>query len=145
MTENELYHYGVLGMKWGVRRTPAQLARARGKSTSKTSSSSSEKKETSSSTTKKKLSEMSDDEIKKEINRMRLEKDYKDLMQMTMSKAESRIEKGKKFVEDIVSDSAKNIGKQLVTYAMGTAVNKAFKGIFDDPSIVNPKKGQKDK
>ena len=23
--DNEMIHYGVLGMKWGVRRTPAQL------------------------------------------------------------------------------------------------------------------------
>ena len=29
--EEMLQHYGLLGMKWGVRRTPAQLTRANGR------------------------------------------------------------------------------------------------------------------
>lgn len=34
MVNNELRHHGIKGMKWGIRRSEAQLARARGKETS---------------------------------------------------------------------------------------------------------------
>ena len=50
--EEMLQHYGILGMKWGVRRTPAQLTRA-----DKTESSDEIKK-------------MSDSELRSKINRL---------------------------------------------------------------------------
>ena len=48
-----LIHYGVKGMKWGVRRTDAQLARARGQSTASNSKSSVADKEKRRATAKK--------------------------------------------------------------------------------------------
>lgn len=154
MDENVLQHYGVLGMKWGVRRTPAQLARAR-KERSGNSESSGAKKTTktatkgksspSSSNSKKKLSDMSDDELKNEIGRLQLEKTYRDLMKSNYPPKKTLTDRGKEIATDIITNSVKNVGTQLVTYAMGTAVNKALKGVFNDSSVVNPKKGQKDK
>lgn len=48
-----LVHYGVKGMKWGVRRTDAQLARARGKSDASNSKTSDADKEKRRATAKK--------------------------------------------------------------------------------------------
>lgn len=132
-----LVHHGILGMKWGVRRTPEQLARARGKLPSEKERENSKKKETAPAEQpqKKSVKEMTDAELNDRIRRLQLEKQYKDLTRDPV-----KINKGRAFIEDVMDKSAKNIATQLATYAMGTAVNKAL-----GSEVVNPKKGQKDK
>lgn len=120
---NELYHHGIKGMKWGVRRTKKQLDRAAGR-TKKTSSS------------KSSVKDLSDDELKKRIRRLQDEKTYRDLLK---SEQQPKLFDGKRFVVSVLEQSGQNIAKQATTYAMGAAVNKMF-----GKNIVNPKKGQKD-
>ena len=124
----ELKHWGIKGMKWGIRRyqnadgslTPAGRQRY--------SSSSSE------------TSHLSDQELRERISRLELEKRYRDL---TSKPAEQkRTNRGKEFVTGILENSARNVGTQLATYALGSAVNKY---LGNGKEIVNPKKGQKDK
>lgn len=92
---------------------------------------------------KKALKDMSEDEIRSAISRMKLEKEYKELMKTTMP---VKSKKGREMVERMLSRSAEDIGTQLTRYLMGSAVNKIAKEIFKiDDNIVNPKHGQKDK
>lgn len=145
MDNNELMHYGILGMRWGVRRTEAQLAKARGK-VSELEEKLNRKTGGKSTNTpppaprKRRLSELSDAELSEKIRRLEMEKRYSDL-----TRKEEKSSKGKAFVMDILEKSGKNIGTQLVTYVAGTVTNKALAKAFNDPAVVNPKKGQKDK
>lgn len=124
MNDNELYHYGVLGMKWGVRRKrkSSNVETAKPK--------------------KKTLSEMSDDELQSAINRLQIEKKYKGLVSELNPQQES---KAKAFIKRVLERSGENIATQTATYVMGKTVNNFLKKIYNDPNAINPKKGQKDK
>lgn len=153
MENNELMHHGVKGQRWGVIRTKEQLGH-KPTSSSKSASSKSDssklskhkrlrKNELKTAAPKKKtISEMSEEELNKMIDRMRLEKTYKQLISELNPK---KVSKGKQFVGRILAKSAENIGTQLATYLMGTAVNDVASKFVKDKKIVNPKKGQKDK
>lgn len=127
--ENELYHFGIKGMKWGVRRYQNKdgTLTAAGKKRYNESSESNE------------IKSLSDQELRERINRLNLERQYRDL---TTPNGQKQVSKGRKFVMDVLETSGKNIATQLATYAMGEAVNKY---IGKGKTIVNPKKGQKDK
>lgn len=125
MSNNELTHHGVMGMKWGVRRTDAQLARARG-SSGKSSSAAPKKKivgdgEKTNYKPKLKAEELSDKELKARIQRIENEKKYNQLTAKQKSGT-------RKFVEDVLVNAAKGA---LTTYAnkkMTQLLSSAFDG-----------------
>ena len=129
--ENELYHFGIKGMRWGVRRyqnadgslTSAGKKRLKKSQTSNEETDSSNKPSTKSSSTKT-VKDMSDDELRQAINRLQLEQQYKNLSPKNVSK-------GKKFVDTVTNDVLKpaaiDMGKQVTKSLMTKGVNLLIK------------------
>lgn len=104
--DNELYHHGIKGMKWGVRRTPAQLGHKPSKLTT--------------SQRKSEMKKMSDTELRNRINRIQMEKQY---MQLTAPEVSA----GKKFVKDVLVNAAKQTATSYVSKYMNKGLEAAMK------------------
>ena len=123
----ELFHYGVKGMKWGVRKKSggvktSRLERKLAEKAEEAKSHSSDHK-TAQKLRAKPLATMSNDDIRTLNKRLELETNYARLMEST--RAKSKIEKGFEFVLGINRQTDRAVN----AYKSPTAkmIKKAFK------------------
>lgn len=133
----ELYHHGIKGMKWGVRRyqnKDGSLTNAgRKRQKSDTSEVHPDYKRAHA---KKSVKSMSDSELQKVNNRLNMERNYKSLTKKETSKGKqfvqkaiigaavagvtiavgNRVRKGSQVVTDKALDKAISLGKEAIKY-----------------------------
>lgn len=132
MNQNELYHYGIKGMKWGVRKSPQRSSEGTGKRKKKSlfgfgrdkpKSKSKSSKKTSSESEKKTVTDMSDDELRRAVQRLQMEKQYKDLSPKQINHGR---ELAKRVLNNVFIPAAEDTAKQLVKSKMVKKINEVF-------------------
>lgn len=120
---DELAHYGVKGMKWGIRRDRRKTGSSKRKKKAKIRNKRAIEKQKR-RIQRKGAREMSDAELKKRIERLELEKKYKDL-------SERDTDPGKTIIKKILSDSGQTVAKNATSGAMAYAMKVALSGEFN--------------
>lgn len=123
MNERELVHYGIKGMKWGILRyqnpdgTLTAAGKVRDHMTRKRNRKRAEKVlKGSPKTVKRRLSQISDEELQKAVNRLQLERTYKNLT-TPPDKHKKAKEIATKWLETagtkVIESAATNLGKKI--------------------------------
>lgn len=129
--DNELYHHGVKGMKWGVKKTPVRSSSGNPRKRKSNTLSLFKKKKTthnasvdkSSPAQTKSVKDMSDDELRRKIERVRLEQQYQQLNPPTVSRGQKI---AKRVMDHVIVPAAEEAGKQIVKSMLTNSANKAL-------------------
>mgnify|MGYP004455753957 FL=1 len=161
--DEELYHWGIKGMKWGVRRfqnPDGSLTPAGKKRYSVEGGEGEEKPNYAPKAPKKSASDYTDDELRAQINRMQMEKQYRDLagqtnvreddpnkelklqrerlqLQRDVKNLKKEINSGQTFVGGVLSDAGKKALTTMATGAMLYMGRQTVKTLFNNPDLAN--------
>ena len=130
--EYELYHWGIKGMKWGIRRfqnkdgSLTSAGRKRYSDGSDGSYGGGKTKAPKAKSTK----DMTDDELRTRINRLQLEKNALDLEKQVSSLSPQKVAKGQGFVQkigkEVIAPALLNAGRTQLTNFLNDRLSKAL-------------------
>lgn len=130
MEDNELYHYGVKGMKWGVRRYQNKdgSRTAAGKARDKANANSTIKTQRKNDLKNRRI--LSDRDLNEKINRLKLEKQFKDL-------TEADIKPGRTAVKNFLKSTGGKVVTSAAVGALAYAGHAAMTGKVDLDQAAN--------
>lgn len=116
-----LYHHGIKGMKWGIRRFQDKYGRLTllGKKRRRDEDSDNSKSKEDKPSKPKSLSEMSDQELNDRLKRLRLEEEYRRL-------SPKEAEKPKSFISSFVQKHGTDLANQLASKGIQKLSNSLF-------------------